>query len=117
MVVVQEIAQSQFQTGVIGKGGYTGYQPSRISVGGTDIVENISSRFLFQLNVTALGYGYETVLDFSCDTAGSITEQCRKLILKVVFLVCLSDEVQHGQALFIFRQTKTTAQLLQEHGQ
>ena len=56
MVVVQEIAQSQFQTGVIGKGGNPGHQPSRISVGGTDVVENISSRFLFQLNIAALGY-------------------------------------------------------------
>ena len=117
MVVVQKIAQGQFQPGIIGKGGNPGHQTSRISVGGTDVVENVSSRFLFQLNVAALGYGYETILDLPCDTAGGIAEQRRKLILKVVFLVCLTDEVQHGQALFLLRQTQATAQLLQEHGQ
>ena len=109
MVVVQEIAQGQFQPGIIGKGDHPGHQTSRVSVGGTDVVENISSRFLFQLNVAALGDGYETILDFPGDTAGGVAEQRRKLVLKVVFLVCLTDEVQHGQALFIFRQTKTTA--------
>ena len=48
---------------------------------------------------------------------GGVGEQGRKLFLEIVLLVCLPDEVQHGQAILVFCQTQTTPQLLQKHGQ
>lgn len=74
MVIVHEIAQSQFQTSVIGKGGHPGHQTSRVAIGGADVVENVSRRFPFQLNIAALGDGYETILDFPGDTTGGVAE-------------------------------------------
>ena len=48
---------------------------------------------------------------------GGVGEQGRKLFLEIVLLVCLPDEVQHGQAFLVFSQTQAAAQLLQKHGQ
>ena len=93
MIVIQEISKRQLQPGVIFKSGNTGDQACCIAIGCTDIIQNILGGFLFQLNVTALGYGNKAVLNFASDTAGGIAEQCCELIFKVIFLVCLADEV------------------------
>ena len=41
-----------------------------------------------------------------------IGEKRRKLVLKVILSICLADEVENGQALFILCQSHATAQLL-----
>ena len=117
MIILQEIGQRQLQTAVLRKTGHTGNQPCCVAIGGPNVVQNILSRLLFQLDITALGSRYKSVFDLSGHAAGSVGQQCCKLIFKVVPLICLTNKVQHRQALFVLCQPQTTAQLLQENGQ
>ena len=86
-------------------------------IGGADIVQHIFCGDLFQLDITALGRRDKTLFNLSADAVGGVGEQGRKLFLEIVLLVCLPDEVQHGQAFLVFSQTQAAAQLLQKHGQ
>ena len=117
MIVVQKVCQRQLHAAVLGKGSRPGDQSGRIAVGSADIVQNVFGRFLFKLDVAAFGYGNKAFLDLPGHASGCVGEQRREFIFKVVFFVGLADEIQHGQAFFVFRQTQATAQLLQEDGQ
>ena len=117
MVVIQEIFERQLQPPVLRECCHTGHQACRIAIGSPDILQNVLGSFLFQLNITALGSGDKSIPDFPGDAPGGIAEQCCKLILKVIFFVGLADKIQHSQALLVFCQTETAAQLLQEHSQ
>ena len=64
---------------------------------------NFLHRFLY--NIAALGDGYKAVLYLTRYTASSVTQQCSKFIFKVIFLMCLADEIQNGQAFLILGQT------------
>ena len=103
MVVIQEIFERQLQPAVFCERCHTGHQPSRIAIGGTNVIQYVLCRFLFQLDIAALGDGHKAVLDLPAHAAGGIRQQRRKLIFKIVFSICLTDEVQHGQAFFILR--------------
>ena len=101
MVVIQEVFERQLQPAVLRKGGYASHQSSRIAIGRADILQNVFGRLLLQLDIAALGDGHKTVLDLPAHAAGGIRQQRRKLIFKIVFSICLTDEVQHGQAFLV----------------
>ena len=101
MVVIQEVFERQLQPAVLRKGGCASHQPSRIAIGRADILQNVFGRLLLQLDIAALGNGHKTVLDLPAHAAGGIRQQRRKLILKIVFSICLTDEVQRGQAFLV----------------
>ena len=69
------------------------------------------------MDVAPLGDGDKSVFDFPGDAAAGIGEQSCEFIFKIIALIGLADEVQHGQAFFIFRKPQTTPQLLEENGQ
>ena len=101
MVVIQEVFERQLQPTVLRKGGRASHQPSRIAIGRADILQNVFGCLLLQLDIAALGNGHKTVLDLTAHAAGGIRQQRRKLIFKIVFSICLTDEVQHGQAFLV----------------
>ena len=112
MIVIEEVCQRQLHTAIFGKGSYTGHQARGVAIGGTDIIQYVFGSFLFQLDVAALGNRNKAVFDFAGYAASCIRQQCRELIFKVIFLIGLTDEIQYGQAFFIFGQTQAAAQLL-----
>ena len=61
--------------------------------------------------------GGETVLDLTRDAAVGIAEQSGEFFFEPVVLVCLSDEVEDGQAVLAFGQSQAASELLQEDGQ
>ena len=61
--------------------------------------------------------GGETVLDLTRDAAAGIAEQSGEFFFEPVVLVCLSDEVEDGQAVLAFGQSQAASELLQEDGQ
>ena len=101
MVVIQEVFERQLQPAVLRKGGRASHQPSRIAIGGADILQNVFGCLLLQLDIATLGDGHKTVLDLPAHAAGGIRQQRRKLIFKIVFSIRLTDEVQHGQAFLV----------------
>ena len=112
MVIVQEICQRELQSCVFLKRGDPHHQAGAIAVGRADIVEYVFCRLFLQLNITAFRQGDETILNLTRYAARSVGKQRSELILKVVFAVCLTDEVQNGQAFLIFGQTEPTTKLL-----
>ena len=117
MVIIQEIGKAELDAGVFFKRGNAVHQPRRVAIGSADVIENVFGGFLFQLDVTALGCRNKAVLDLARHTARGVGKQCRELIFKVIFFICLTDEIKHGQALFVFGQTQAAAKLLQEDRQ
>ena len=103
MVVIQEVFERQLQPAVFCERCYAGYQASGIAIGCTDVIQYVLRGFFLQLDIAALGNGHKTIFNFTAHAAGGIRQQRRKLIFKIVFSICLTDEVQHGQAFLVLR--------------
>ena len=101
MVVVQEAGQAQREPCVLLKGGNAGHETSAVAVGRPDVVQYVLCRLLLQLDIAALGRRDESVLDLPGDAAGGVGEQRGEFVLEIIFSVCLTDEVENGQAFFI----------------
>ena len=114
---MQEIGKRQLLSRILLKACDFCDQSRRVAVGGTDIVEYVFCCLFLKLHIAALRQRDKAVLDFARDASGRVGEQCGKFIFKVILFVCLSDEVQHGQAFFIFRQTESASELLQKYRQ
>ena len=70
MVVVQEVFKRQLQPAVLRERCHTGHQPSRIAIGGANVIQYVFCRFLFQLDIAALGDGHKAVLDLPAPPRG-----------------------------------------------
>ncbi len=117
MIIIQKITKCQFHAAIFCEGCRTCYKSCGIAVGSSDIFSDILGSLLFQLNIAALRNGYKAILNFTSDTPCGVGKQCCEFILKIIFLVCLADEIQNGQAFLILCQTQTTSKLLQKDGQ
>ena len=72
MVVFQEVFKRQLQPAVLCEGCHTGHQSGGIAIGGTNVIQYVLCRFLFQLDIAALGDGHKAVLDLPAHAAGGI---------------------------------------------
>ena len=116
-MVFEEIRQRQGKSAVLCKGGDPAHQSRAVPVRGTDIVQYILCRHLFELDVTPFWQGDKPVPDLLRHAPGSVGKQRRVFFFKTIFPVRRSDEVQHGQTFLPLRQTESASQLLQKDGE
>ena len=117
MMRIQEGAQAQPVSGIFFEGCNLMDQACPVSIRLANVFQNIAGGYLFKLDIAALGQIDEPVPYFLRNVTRRIGKQGLKFIFKIVFSVCLADEVQHGQAFLTFGQTQTASELLQEYGQ
>ena len=112
MIVVDEILQGKGKAAVLCEAFDTRNQTGTVTEGAANIRQNDFGSLLFQLDIAALRQCYKALFHLVLHAVIAVREQCSKLFFKIVFLVCLTDEIQNGQAFFSFRETQTAAELL-----
>lgn len=99
-MMLHKVSQGQRQSGVLLKRLQLLDQGSAITTQLLEVAHDVFLRLLFQLNERAAWQVRKSVLDVVRDGMFGGADQGAEFILEPVFLMRLSDEVEHGQALF-----------------
>ena len=66
------------------------------------IHKQLKNRSFFKLNIATFWHRHKTVLYFTSNTSCCVRKKRSKLIFKVIFFICLTNEIENCQTFFIF---------------